>query len=75
MAVAKATVVDRVAGTASAADSTVAVDTMAAAHAGDIEAIPTLDLKGTRLADVPMVEAIVATVLADCPSSSPLDST
>ena len=40
--------VDRV-GTAFAADSMVAADTVTAAHLGDIEAIPILDLEDTRL--------------------------
>ncbi len=57
--------VDRVAGTASAVDGSVVVDTVAAAHVGDIEAIPALDLAGTSLAAVLMVEA-TAVVLVDC---------
>ncbi len=64
---AKATAVDRAADTTSAADSMAAVDTVAVAHAWDIEVIPTLDLKGTRLTVALMVKAIVLVALADCP--------
>ena len=63
---AKATAVDRAAGTTSAADSTVAVGTVcrveAASAVGIVEAIPALDRADTSLAAVLMVE-----VLVDCP--------
>lgn len=42
-----------------------AVDTVTAAHVGDIEAIPALDLAGTSLAAVLMVEATLV-ALVDC---------
>jgi hypothetical protein len=65
--VVKTSAVDRVAGTASVADSSVVVDTVAVAHVGDIEVIPALDLADTSLAAVLMVEAIVVVVLVDYP--------
>jgi len=43
------------------------------AHVGNVETISALDWEGTRLAAAPIVEAIVAVALADCPSSYPLD--
>ncbi len=49
---------------ASAAGSSVVVDMVAAVHRGDIEAIPALDLAGTSLAAVLMVEAIAVVVEA-----------
>ena len=67
--VAKATAVDRVAGTASAADSTVAVGTVcwveAASAVGVVEAIPILDFGDSSLAAALMVVATVG-ALVDC---------
>lgn len=63
---AKAVAVDRVVGTASAADSSVVVDTVTAAHVGDIEVIPALDLAGTSLAAVLMAVATAVVDLVDC---------
>ena len=54
--------VDRVAGTASATDSTVVVDTVTAAHVADIEAIPILDLEAVLVAAV----ASPMAALVDC---------
>ena len=47
---------------------------VAVAHVVDIEAIPALDLAGTRPAVALIVVAMVVAALADCPSSSPLNS-
>ena len=78
--------VDRVAGTASAADNMVAVagsrvaaevDTMCwtVAIAVVVEATSRPDLEDTSLAAALMVESIAVVALVDCSSSSPLDST
>ncbi len=58
-----------------AADSSVAVDTVTVVRVGVDEAIPALDLAGTRLAVALIVVATAVVGLVGCPSPSPLLST